>query len=43
MRDYDDEKTLPETIHIEVKPSGAIAIPEWHHSYIRCKGFQSRS
>ncbi len=43
MRDYDDAKALPETIHIEVKPGGSIAIPEWHRTFIRCKGFQSRS
>ena len=43
MRDYDDAKALPETIHIEVKPGGAVAIPEWHRTFVRCKGFQSRS
>ena len=41
MRDYDNAKALPETIHVEVKPSG-ISIPEWKRSYIRCTGFQSR-
>jgi hypothetical protein len=42
MRDYDNAKAVPETIHVEVKPNG-IAIPEWKRSYVRCKGFQSRS
>ncbi|MEQ1753543.1 MAG: hypothetical protein ABL973_05365 [Micropepsaceae bacterium] len=41
MRDYDNAKALPETIHVEVKPSG-ISIPEWKRTYIRCTGFQSR-
>lgn len=43
MRDYDDEKATPETIHIEVKPDTSITVPEWKRNYIRCKGFQSRS
>jgi hypothetical protein len=43
MRAYDDDKAVPETIHVEVKPGGAITIPEWKRSFIRCKGFQSRS
>jgi hypothetical protein len=43
MRDYDNKKALPETIHIEVKSDSAIAIPEWHRTYVRCTGFQSRS
>jgi hypothetical protein len=42
MRDYDNAKAAPETIHVEAKADG-ISIPEWHRSYIRCKGFQSRS
>jgi hypothetical protein len=42
MRDYDDTKAVPETIHVEVKPTG-IAIPEWKRTYVRCTGFQSRS
>ena len=42
MRDYDNAKATPETIHIETKPGG-IAIPEWRRSFVRCKGFQSRS
>lgn len=42
MRDYDNAKVAPETIHIETKADG-ISIPEWRRSYIRCKGFQSRS
>jgi hypothetical protein len=43
MKDYDDAKAAPETIHIEVKPNGSITIPEWHRTFVRCKGFQSRS
>ena len=43
MRDYDNKDALPETIHVEVKPGGTIAIPEWHRTFIRCKGFQKRS
>jgi len=42
MREYDDEKAAPETIHIESKADG-ISIPEWRRTYVRCKGFQSRS
>jgi hypothetical protein len=42
MRDYENAKAAPETIHIEVKPDG-ITIPEWRRTYVRCKGFQSRS
>lgn len=42
MRDYDDEKAAPLTIHVETKGHG-IAIPEWKRTYVRCKGFQSRS
>jgi hypothetical protein len=42
MHDYDNAKAVPETIHVETKPGG-IAIPEWHRTYVRCKGFQSRS
>ena len=43
MRDYENEKAVPETIHVAVKSDGTIAIPEWHRTFIRCKGFQSRS
>lgn len=43
MRDYDNEKAKPETIHVEVKPDTSITIPEWKRNYVRCKGFQSRS
>jgi hypothetical protein len=43
MRDYDNKDAVPETIHVEVKASGAITIPEWKRNFIRCKGFQSRS
>lgn len=43
MRDYDNAEAVPETIHLQVKPDGAITIPEWRRTYIRCKGFQSRS
>jgi hypothetical protein len=43
LRDYEDAKALPETIHVEVKPDGTVAIPEWRRTYLRCKGFQSRS
>lgn len=42
MRDFDNEKATPETIHIETKADG-ITIPEWKRTYVRCKGFQSRS
>lgn len=42
MVDYDNAKALPETIHVEIKPSG-ISIPEWKRNYVRCTGFQSRS
>lgn len=41
MRDYDNAKAVPETIHVEVKPAG-ISIPEWKRNYVRCTGFQSR-
>lgn len=43
MRDFDNKKAPPETIHVEVKTDSTIAIPEWHRTYVRCKGFQSRS
>lgn len=43
MRDYEDSKAAPETIHVVVKSDGTIAIPQWRRTYIRCKGFQSRS
>ena len=42
MRDFDNENAVPETIHIETKADG-ISIPEWRRTYVRCKGFQSRS
>lgn len=42
MHDYDNAKAVPETIHVEIKPTG-IFIPEWKRSYQRCTGFQSRS
>lgn len=43
MRDYDNAKKPPETIHVQVTPGGGVLIPEWHRTYVRCKGFQSRS
>lgn len=43
MRDYDNAEAVPETIHVQVKPDGSIAVPEWRRTYVRCKGFQSRS
>lgn len=43
LRDYDNAEAVPETIHLQVKPDGAITIPEWRRTYVRCKGFQSRS
>jgi len=43
MRDYDNAEAVPETIHVEVKPDGSVAIPEWRRTYIRCTKFQSRS
>jgi len=42
MRDYDKKDAVPETIHVEPK-GGSIVIPEWGRTYVRCKGFQSRS
>jgi hypothetical protein len=42
LKDYDNEKALPETIHIERTPAG-IRVPQWKRSYVRCTGFQSRS
>lgn len=42
MRDYENDKALPETVHLEPK-AGGIVVPEWKRSYIRCTGFQSRS
>jgi hypothetical protein len=42
LRDFDNEKAVPETIHIETKADG-ISIAEWRRNYVRCKGFQSRS
>jgi hypothetical protein len=42
MRNYDNAKAVPETIHIEARADG-ISIPEWRRTYVRCKGFQSRS
>jgi len=43
MRDYDNAEATPETIHLQVKPDGSITVPEWRRTFIRCKGFQSRS
>jgi len=43
MRDYDNAEAVPETIHVQVKPDGSITVPEWRRTYVRCKGFQSRS
>jgi hypothetical protein len=43
MRDYDNAEAVPETIHVQVKPDGTVAIPEWRRTYIRCTKFQSRS
>jgi hypothetical protein len=43
MHDYDNAEATPETIHVEVKPDGSIIVPEWRRTFIRCKGFQSRS
>jgi hypothetical protein len=43
MHDYDNADAVPETIHVQVKPDGAITVPEWRRTFIRCKGFQSRS
>jgi hypothetical protein len=42
MRDYENEKAKPVTLNIESK-ADTITIPEWKRTYIRCKGFQSRS
>ena len=42
MRDYDNAKAIPETIHVEIRSTG-ITIPEWKRTYVRCTGFQSRS
>lgn len=42
LKDFEDSKALPETIHLEPRPTG-IAIPQWKRSYVRCTGFQSRS
>lgn len=42
LRDFDDTKALPETIHVEPR-AGGITIPQWKRSYVRCTGFQSRS
>lgn len=42
MRDYEDEKAKPVTITVESK-ADSVTIPEWKRTYIRCKGFQSRS
>ncbi|MCE9524196.1 MAG: hypothetical protein K8S25_17395, partial [Alphaproteobacteria bacterium] len=43
LRDYDNKDAVPETIHIEAKADGTVAIPEWKRSFVRCKGFQKRS
>ena len=40
---YDNAEAVPETIHVQVKPDGSITVPEWRRTYVRCKGFQSRS
>jgi hypothetical protein len=42
MRDYEDEKAKAVTITLEAR-ADSITIPEWKRTYIRCKGFQSRS
>jgi len=42
MRDYDKKDALPETIHVEPR-GNKIVVPEWGRTYVRCKGFQSRS
>lgn len=43
MREYENPDAVPETINVQVKPNGSIAIPQWRRTYVRCKGFQSRS
>ncbi len=43
IRDYDNPKAVPETIHVEIKSDNSILIPEWRRTFIRCKGFQSSS
>jgi hypothetical protein len=43
MRDYENDQAVPETIHVQVKPDGSIAIPEWRRNYVRCTKFQTRS
>lgn len=43
MRDYEDEKAVPETISVVVKSNGTIEIPQWRRTYVRCTKFQSRS
>ncbi|MFN9544014.1 MAG: hypothetical protein ACK59B_12720 [Alphaproteobacteria bacterium] len=42
LKDFENGKALPETIHVEPRPGG-ITIPQWKRSYVRCTGFQSRS
>jgi hypothetical protein len=42
LRGFEDEKSLPETIHVQPTSDG-ITIPQWKRSYVRCTGFQSRS
>jgi len=43
MRDYEDAKAAPETIHVVVKSDGRVEIPQWKRTYVRCTKFQSRS
>jgi len=37
IRDYENAKAVPETIHVEVKSDNSILIPEWRRTFIRCK------
>lgn len=43
MREYENPDAIPETINVQLKPDGTIAVPQWRRTYVRCKGFQSRS
>jgi hypothetical protein len=36
IRDYENTKAVPETIHVEVKSHHSILIPEWRRTFIRC-------
>lgn len=36
IRDYENTKAVPETIHVEVKSDHSILIPEWRRTFIRC-------